>query len=168
MATAAGTMRAVAAADITRNAEEATALVAGTMRGDQDTTRGAQGIMHGVQGITPAVLTDVRTARIKAGVIAAMQHSIVAATTRRNGTSAGIKRSGTIAGIRPLIRAAVIETRPTKIAIAITLVTDAGIIGTFPIISVSESGITGVAIITIAAHGQAFRSSSADMCRTTI
>jgi hypothetical protein len=161
MATAAGIMRAVAAVDITRNAEEATALVAGTMRGDQDTTRGAQ-------GITPAVLTDVRTVRIKASVIAAMQHSIAAAITRRNGTSAGIKRSGTIAGIRPLIRAAVIETRPTKIAIAITPVMDAGIIGTFPIISVNGSGITGAAIITIAARGRAFRSSSADMCRTTI
>lgn len=161
MATAAAIMRAVAAVDITRNAEEATALVAGTTRGVQGTTRGAQ-------GITPAVLTDVRTVRIKAGVIAAMQHSIAAAITRRNGTSAGIKRSGTIAGIRPLIRAAVIETRPTKIAIAITPVTDAGIIGTSPIISVSGSGITGVAIITIAARGRAFRSSSADMCRTTI
>jgi hypothetical protein len=162
MATAAGIMRAVAAVDITRNAEEATALAAGTMRGDQDTTRGAQ-------GITPvAPPTDVRTVRIKAGVIAAMPHSIAAAITRRNGTSAGIKRSGTIAGIRPLIRVAVIETRPTKIAIAITPVTDAGIIGTFPIISVNGSGITGAAIITIVVHGQAFRSSSADMCRTTI
>lgn len=161
MATVAGTMRAVAAVDITRNAVEGIALEAGTMRGDQDTTRG-------VQGITPVAPTDVRTARIKAGVIAAMPHNIAAAITRRNGTSAGIKRSGTIAGIRPLIRAAVIETRPTKIAIAITLVTAASITGTSPIISVSESGITGVAIITIAAHGQAFRSSSADMCRTTI
>lgn len=161
MATAAGTMHAVAAVDITRNAAEATALAADTMRGDQDTTRG-------VQGITPVAPTGVRTARIKAGVIAAMQHSIAAATTRRNGTSAGIKRSGTSAGIRPLIRAAVIETRPTKIAIAITLVMDAGIIGTFPIISVSGSGITGAAIITIVVRGQAFRLSSADMCRTTI
>lgn len=152
MDTAAGTMRAVAAADITRNAEEATALAAGTMRGDQDTTRGVQGIMH-------AVLMDVRTARIKAGVIAAMQHSIAAAT---------IRRSGTIAGIRPLIRAAVIETRPIKIAVAIMLVTAASIIGTSPIISVNGSGITGAAIITIVVRGRAFRLSSADMCRTTI
>lgn len=161
MATAAGTMRAVAAADITRNAEEATALAADTMRGDQDTTRGAQ-------GITPVAPTGVRTARIKAGVIAAMQHNIAAVIIRRNGIIAGIKRSSTSAGIRPFTRTAVIETRPTKIAVAIMLVTAASITGTSPIISVSESGITGVAIITIVVHGQAFQSLSADMCRTTI